>query len=142
MASTSFHMDYTMAEFEFDAVADVLSYISRLDLDDIDSLQSHSQRKRQDVNYLTDEELAMHLFAEEAEGLLNRAREHRSEDNSAESLSMLDELLQLEDDARYDHQVALAIADDRPIPPRPERRVYSCARPIPLLLEEPAEEPE
>ena len=142
MASTSFRMDYTMTEVEFDAVTDVLSYISRLDLDDIDSLQSRSHRKPQDADYLSDEELAMLLFVEEAEGLLNRAREHRSDDNATESMSMLDELLQLEDDARYDHQVALAISEDRPIPPRPERRVPNRARPIPLMVDEPAEEPE
>ena len=140
MASTSFHMDFMMTE-EFDAVTDILTYISRLDLDDIDSLQSRSQRKP-DAHYLADEDLAMQLFAEEAEGLLNLAREHRSEDNAAQSLSMLDELLQLEEDARYDHQVALAIAEDRPIPPRPERRLHGRARPVPLVVDEPAEESE
>ncbi len=103
-----------------DGFSDVISYISQLALDDIESLQERSRNKGRDEEIMTDEELAMMIFAEEAEGLLNIRREHISE-RSNKPCSMLQELLEMEEAARYDHQVALAISEDRPIPPRPPR---------------------
>ena len=137
----SFHAYHPMVQAtEYDAVADVLGYISRLDLDDIESLQSR-RNKHHDEETLSDEELAMLLFAEEAEGLLNITKEHRTE-TSEEPRSMLQELLDLEDAARYDRQVAWAIAEDLPIPPRPERRLAASTSGANVFMDEPAEESE
>ena len=58
-----------------DVLADVISYISELSLDGIDSLQSRMLNKD---DALSDEELAMALFAEEAQGMLNVAKERAS----------------------------------------------------------------
>lgn len=141
MASTSHRPPPIVQVPDYDAVTDVLSYISRLDLDDIESLQSRSRNKQRDEEVLSDEELAMLLFAEEAEGLLNITKEYRAEDSS-EPRSMLQELLELEEAARYDHQVALAISEGRPIPPRPERHIVPSTPDMSLFVTEPAEEPE
>lgn len=102
-------------------MADVITYISQLGLDDIESLQARSRNKDA---ALTDEELALALFAEEAEGLLNITRERASStstrgDSSRTVLEELEELEELEALARYDHLVALAISEGRPIPPMP-----------------------
>lgn len=138
MASTSFYPHSPVGHTTIfgDAITDVLNYITALDLDDIESLQSRSRGHQKNV--LSDEELAWQLFAEEAEGLLNITKQHRSE-GSVETWSMLQELLEREEDARYDHEVALAIAEDRPIPPRPERRSVTSEVIFPLgeLPEEP-----
>lgn len=98
-----------------DAFADVFAYISSLSLDDIDTLQSHAPGGS---STLSDEELAMALFAQEAAGLLNIAKEHAGQ-STRHNRSIIEELEEMEALARYDHQVALAIAEDRPIPPMP-----------------------
>lgn len=102
-------------------VTDVISYISQLDLRGIDDIQSRAHSKQEDTA-LTDEELALALFAEEASGLLSVARDRYGQDDS-QSHSIMDELEEMEDAARYDHLVALAIHEGRPIPPRPQRAV-------------------
>ncbi|EKM60894.1 uncharacterized protein PHACADRAFT_247113 [Phanerochaete carnosa HHB-10118-sp] len=96
------------------ALTDVFAYISRLSLDDIDTLQSRVQAGDP---ALSDEELAMALFAEEAAGLLNVAKGHAG--HSARHRPIVEELEEIEAAARYDHLVALAISEGRPIPPMP-----------------------
>ncbi|KAI0690700.1 hypothetical protein BC835DRAFT_1548023 [Cytidiella melzeri] len=102
-------------------ITDVISYISQLGLHDIQSLQSQAHNKDSDAA-LTDEELALALFAEEAEGLLNITRAHVLGSSNSSSRSILEELEEMEEAARYDHLVALAISQGNPIPPRPPRR--------------------
>ena len=97
---------------------DILSYISKLQISDIDSLQARASNHSGDAQ-LDDEELAMLLFAQEAEGLLNFSKDHAS---GSSSRSLLEELTAMEEMARYDHEVALAISEDRPIPSPPARR--------------------
>lgn len=104
---------FTPVPYNPDALADVITYISQLSLDGIDSLQSRAQDKDA---VLTDEELAMAIFAEEAEGLLNIAKDRVS---NVRGRSIYEELEEIESAARYDRLVALAISEGRPIPPRP-----------------------
>ncbi len=104
-------------------VADVISYISRLDLQDIEALQERAQRRNSSVG-VTDEELALALFAKEAEGLLNVAqgRVVYQRNDGGRPLTVFEELEEMEEVARYDHLVALAVSQGTPIPPRPARR--------------------
>lgn len=104
-------MDY----YNPNVLADVFSYISELSLDGIDTLQSRAL-SRDDT--LSDEELAMALFAEEAEGLLNIAKD-RATHAISRTATIFEELEEMEAAARYDHLVALAISEGRDIPPRP-----------------------
>lgn len=128
-------------------VAGVISYISRLELQDIQTLQERAQRGNSSVG-VTDEELALALFAEEAEGLLNVAQGHvvDQRNDGGRPLTVFEELEEMEEVARYDHLVALAISQGTPIPPRPARRqrgteqttsstsqgVPSTSRPLPF----------
>lgn len=98
---------------------DILSYISKLQITDIDSLQARASNHGGDAG-ANDEELAMLLFAQEAEGLLNVTKDHAN--GSSSQRSLLEELTAMEEMARYDHEVALAISEDRPIPSPPTRR--------------------
>jgi hypothetical protein len=110
-----------MADYE-DGISEVISYIAQLDIQDIQSLKSRVHNRNSVANQ-TDEELALALFAEEAEGLFNVAMHHMNEGaGSSSSRSVLEELEELEEAARYDHLVALAISQGNPIPPRPARR--------------------
>lgn len=95
--------------------SDVFAYISELSIDDIDSLQYYAHN-RDDI--FSDEELAMALFAEEAEGLLNIAKDRVGQAIGRAS-TMIEELEEIEAAARYDRFVALAISEGREIPPRP-----------------------
>lgn len=99
---------------------DILSYISSLQIADIDSLQARASNHRGAVDDLNDEELAMLLFAQEAEGLLNITKDYAS--GSTSHRPLLEELAAREEMARYDHEVALAISEGRPIPPPPTPR--------------------
>ena len=127
-------------------IADVISYISRLGLQDIQSLQSRARTGNSSVS-LTDEELALSLFAEEAEGLLNIARGHAfagANNDDARFSTVSEELEEMEEAARYDHLVALAISQGRPIPPRPERhqRARRFLTPSSTLLSQPQNVPQ
>lgn len=109
-------------------ISDVISYISQLDVQGIEDLQSRAHNKDED-QIRTDEELAWALFAEEAQGLLNVVKDRALEDESDESSnhSVLEELEAMEEAARYDRLVALAIYEGEPIPPRPRRPARSRA---------------
>ena len=108
----------------------VLQYISQLDIDDIDDLQA---RNAQEDASLTDEELAKLIFAQEAESLLNVTRTHISGLAVPDSNVLIEELIAMEEMARFDHEVALAIAEDRPIPVRPEQPRNRPRSPTPLF---------
>lgn len=120
-----------------DPIMDIIAYITQLDLDDIESLQERSRHKVETA--LSDEELAMLLFVEEAEGLLNITKGHRAA-SVPQSGSLLQELMDREELERYDHQVALAISEDRPIPPPPGRRSISITDNYIYSSEEPPED--
>lgn len=121
LGATTCHSQTTIMDFwpaterNNDTLTDILTYISQLSLDDIDTLQS---RVQSNDPTLSDEELAMALFAEEAAGLLNVAKEHVGQ-STRESRSIVEELEEMEAAARYDRIVALAISEGHPIPPRP-----------------------
>lgn len=116
-----------------DGVGDVISYISQLGLQDINDIQSRANKQVDTV--LSDHELALALFAEEAEGLLNIARARHNDDHMPPR-SILEELEEMEEAARYDRLVAVAISEGRPIPPRPAR-VRSAVEPERILEPEP-----
>lgn len=60
----------------------------------------------------------MALFAEEAEGLLNIAKDRVGQAIGRAS-TMIEELEEMEAAARYDRLVAFAISEGQEIPPRP-----------------------
>ena len=79
----------------------------------------------------------MLLFAEEAEGLLNIVKGHGAS-SVRQPASLLQELVEREEMERYDHEVALAIHEGRPIPSPPERRSIattdsSLSQEVPVL---------
>lgn len=76
------------------------------------TLQPVAQRGHSSVGD-TDEELASSLFAEEAAGLLSVTQG---------PLTVLEELEEMVEVARYAYLVALAISQGTPIPPKPARR--------------------
>lgn len=118
---------------------DIINYITQLELADIESLQERS--RHQGETTLSDEELAMLLFVEEAEGLLNITKGHRAA-SVRQSGSLLQELMEREELERYDHEVALAISEDRPIPPPPGHRSISITDNYLYSSEEASEESE
>ena len=80
-----------------DGLGDLISYIAQLDLQDIQSLQSRAHNSSSAANQ-TDEELALLLFSEEAEGLFNIAAEHMNGgDGSSRSKSVVEELEELDE---------------------------------------------
>ncbi|KAH8100559.1 hypothetical protein BXZ70DRAFT_158368 [Cristinia sonorae] len=101
----------------YGGLEDLIQYITHLHLDDIEDLQA---RNAEDDTSLSDEELAKLIFAQEAESLLNITRDHIAGPSAAGSQDLIEELIAMEEMARFDHEVALAIAEDRPIPMRPE----------------------
>lgn len=124
-------------------IAAVIAYISQLELQDIESLQLLLYDEDEDNDaVLSDEAIALALFAEEAQGLLNIARERALDEEFTRSgsRSILEELEGLEEDARYDHLVALAISEGNPIPPRLERRGRAAAPAPRFPVEEESEE--
>lgn len=106
----------------------VLTYISRLDANDIDRIQSCSQSlgaedTRTDA-LLSDEELALRYFAEEAQGLLAIAKEYLTSDPDYEihgTPTLLHQLVAMEEMARRDRELAIALSEGRD-PPSPASR--------------------
>ncbi len=74
---------------------DILNYISLLQIADIDSLQARASNNHGATGDLNDEELAMLLFAQEAEGLLNITKDYAS--GSSSERPLLEELAARED---------------------------------------------
>ncbi|TCD67542.1 hypothetical protein EIP91_012296 [Steccherinum ochraceum] len=95
----------------------VLQYITHLRLDDIEDLQT---RSAQDASSLSDEELAKLMFAEEASALLNVTRDHIAGPSTHDTRTLMEELAAMEEMARFDHEMALALSEDRPLPVRLE----------------------
>lgn len=98
----------------------VLQYISHLRIDDIEDLQT---RSAQNASSLSDEELAKLLFAEEASALLNVTRDHIAGPSTHGTRTLMEELLAMEEMAQFDHEMALALSEDRPFPVRPETKL-------------------
>ncbi|OJT12588.1 hypothetical protein TRAPUB_10829 [Trametes pubescens] len=94
-----------------DGVSALLERISEFPLLEIEELQA--KRRARPVS---DADLALALFAEEAEPLLNVSKDRSRDGRRAE---VLDELLHMEEIARYDHALALALSEGRDPPPRP-----------------------
>lgn len=105
-------------------ITEHLAYISSLNLEEIAALQAQQiyLKSPRPLQFLNDRQLAMAHFAYEAEGLLNIARDRRYGGDDVSAQDLLAELQEQEDSARYDRLVAIAIATDMPIPPRPEPR--------------------
>ncbi|EMD41697.1 hypothetical protein CERSUDRAFT_110272 [Gelatoporia subvermispora B] len=111
---------------ESDVFSSLFTYIANLGLDDLDELESHSKNTRRDGTLtsssapLSDEELALQLFWEEAQPLLSIAKDFlvggsRVEDDSQ---TLLDEFAAVEEMARLDHEMAIALSEGRDPPPR------------------------
>ncbi|KAH9950516.1 hypothetical protein B0H21DRAFT_819309 [Amylocystis lapponica] len=105
-----------------DEFSAVLAYISQLQLEDIDDLQSRSHGKARDTSTsdapLSDEEFAMMLFAEEAQGLLSVTKDYIM-GPAHSGRSLIEELAAMEEMARLDREMALALSEGREPPVRP-----------------------
>ena len=95
--------------FPIDDFTALIAHISRLDLAGLDAMLAKCASPK--GSSLSDEELAIALFAQEAEGLLHIAKDHTVQglDDAAKTDVLLEELLQLEQDAQRDHAIALAL---------------------------------
>ena len=101
-----------------DGLSALMELISAMSTDTIDDLLAKRKAPNTSVD-LSDDDIALALFAEEAEGLLNFAKDHRVEGAVDEGL--LDELMELEEMAHYDHLMAIALSQGKEPPPRPHR---------------------
>ena len=95
----------------------MMSNMSVREIDDILARRGSSS----DTAGTGDVDLALSLFAEEAEGLLNLVKDHRVDDVVNDG-GLLDELVEIEETAHYDHLMAVALSEGRPPPPRPQTR--------------------
>ena len=98
----------------------MMEHISLLTVADIDVVLSKRRQTESSV-LLSDNELALALFAEEAEGLLNITKGRISASNY-DNESFADELFNMEQMAHYDHLMAIALSEGRAPPPRPRLR--------------------
>ncbi len=111
--------------------ASLLSLVASCSLEDVEAIQG--RRKGKDRGGpLTDEELALQLFAEEARALQILAQDialARSIDNALRAdATILDQYEQIEQVERHDREVARALAEGRP---PPTRRPTPAPTPIP-----------
>ena len=108
-----------------DGLTALMAHISHLGISDLDQIlaQCDSAGAGAGSSAPSDEELALSLFAQEAQGLLHIAKDHVLDvDHGQDSDDLLDELLDMEETAEYDRAVALALSQGRAPPPRPARR--------------------
>lgn len=113
-----------MSQSLADGTDSLLIHISRLSLTEIDALQALLDADLS-FEHVSDEDLAIWMFAEEARSLLTIAKEFRDGDEDhGDDLEqfLLEELEEIEEMARYDREVAIAISEERPIPPPNPRR--------------------
>ncbi|KAI0082223.1 hypothetical protein K474DRAFT_846399 [Panus rudis PR-1116 ss-1] len=122
-----------------------LQYIVHLNVTEIDDLQARARTDPNDTQ-LTDEELAMLLFVQDAESLLNRTREHKRTRDDSDSL--LEEFFDWEETARFDHELAIALSEGRPPPVRanvsrrPARPAQEPANSQTIAVEQPIQSSE
>ena len=100
-------------------VADLLSLVAEISLQDVDDLKGR-QKGKNVAGSLTDEEFALQLFAEEARALQSFVRDMSFAHSIGEALcadaDLLEEHAFTEEIARRDREIARAIAGGRPIP--------------------------
>ncbi|KAI0724353.1 hypothetical protein C8T65DRAFT_563522 [Cerioporus squamosus] len=99
-----------------------MAHISRLTITELDSLLANRNQPESRTPSLSDEELSLLLFAEEAEGLLNIAKNHVTSETELEDV-LFNALLEVEETAEYDRAIAIALSQGRNPPPRPQPRV-------------------
>lgn len=99
-------------------LAALLAYISQLGVHDIEKLQARNLDDAASGSHsdhpLNDEEVAMRLFAAEAESLLNITKDHITgvpDGVQCAPGSLIHELLAVEDMARRDHMLAIALSE-------------------------------
>ncbi|KAI0670102.1 hypothetical protein C8Q78DRAFT_167871 [Trametes maxima] len=100
-----------------DGLSELLEHISLLRPDQIQ--EAESARAHASQRSSSDWVLAFSAFAEEAEALLNVSKDHLSGQDSRRGKDLLDKLIEVEETARYDHMLALALSEGRPPPPMP-----------------------
>lgn len=104
-----------------DGLTALLAHISHLTPYQLDDLLAKRNQTAAPVPSISDEELALLLFAEEAEGLLNIAKDHVANEAELED-TLFDALLEAEETAEYDRSMAIALSQGRNPPPRPPPR--------------------
>lgn len=104
--------------------ADSYDLVLKLMLDDARELGSMSTIKgKQREGTVSDTNLAFRLYAEELEAAATQACDHRLSQSLQQAVrsdaALISQVQREERMARYDHDVALALAQDREPPPRP-----------------------
>jgi hypothetical protein len=101
---------------------DLLSLVAQLSLEDVDDIQSHSKGKGRGDAPLSDEEIAMRLYHEEAAALMQITRDFAFARSLDEAIDLdhntVIQLAQAEEVAREDREMALALSEGREPPPR------------------------
>ena len=92
-----------------------MEHISYMTPDIIDDILS---KRGPHEGAMRDEDLALALFAEEAEGLLHISKS-RARVGDADMEAFADELFEMERMAQYDRLVAIALSEGRDPPPPP-----------------------
>ena len=95
-----------------------MDHISRLAMNDIDDILSKRGNSSVLSAPLSDRELALSFFAEEAEGLLIMSRDYALS-GGVDGRNLAVELLNIEETAHYDHLIAIALSEDKEPPSRP-----------------------
>ena len=103
----------------------LLQYITSLNNDNIQDLMALGEGSHVDEE-LDDEALARFLFAQEAASLLNVTLDHRADSSDPADETLLQELMAMEEMARSDREMALALEEEEE-----ERRppIYMGRRP-------------
>jgi hypothetical protein len=120
---------------------ELLSLFAACALEDVHDQQASQKGKARHDAPLNDAEIALRLYAEEAEALAvfsrDRALAHSVDSALTTDRTALAEFMREELDARYDHEMALALAQGRPVPPRPQaaqqqpaRAAITCVKPL------------
>ena len=98
-----------------------MEHISQLTVHDIDNILSkRTSTAESSARVLSDHDVALAFFAEEATGLLNISKD-RAKARGSDSEALADELYDIEQMALYDHLVAVALSEGRDPPPLPPR---------------------
>ena len=99
-----------------------MEHISQLTVHDIDNILSkRTSTAESSARVLSDHDVALAFFAEEATGLLNISKD-RAKARGSDSEALADELYDIEQMALYDHLVAVALSEGRDPPPLPPMR--------------------
>ena len=128
LGSTSSSSRNASASVPQGGLSELLAHISNLSLGELNTHLSNRRQTAIPGQPLSDEELSLSLFAAEAEGLLNVAKDHATGVGGPGEDALYDALYEMEQTAQYDRMMAIALAEGRDPPPRPPAPTRGRAR--------------